>query len=486
MHDRLQQAHARAQAILESAGIELGTLDDLPQAVTRFRDAYRRARQVLEDVKDVERDLEFVRERRRALAAQLDAARGESDSAASRIKGLCREAGLDPDAADDLAAAVEAFKSRFRRARVILGQMEECTQRQADLKARRAQAARAAEKARRRISRILQRAGVENIEEFRIGLERHRRLADLKAERERVAERHERLLAGRSLEDLERQLEALGPDPEEADDAAPVVMSAERADRLSRTLTEDTARLASWREELAEVSARIESHLAPFRDLAAIDEDIAAVEARLQHLIDLREALEIARRTVEEVGRHVYASVAPRLNEVIGRTIAEITDGRYQEVTVDEDLQVWVRVPETGRRLRPDAFSRGAVDQFYLTLRLSVVDLITDRGEPVPLILDDPFTNYDDRRLARAMEVLRRKAQTNQVLLFTCQERVRERAERAGDTRDRKNTRPERVRRMCRPGGGDPIARKAGRPVPGRGADDDPRPSHDAGQEKTE
>jgi uncharacterized protein YhaN len=40
-------------------------------------------------------------------------------------------------------------------------------------------------------------------------------------------------------------------------------------------------------------------------------------------------------------------------------------------------------------------------------------------GEPVPLVLDDPFVDLDSRRLPRMMDYLLRLSERMQVLFFT-------------------------------------------------------------------
>ncbi|MGE4548036.1 MAG: ATP-binding protein [Intestinibacillus sp.] len=46
--------------------------------------------------------------------------------------------------------------------------------------------------------------------------------------------------------------------------------------------------------------------------------------------------------------------------------------------------------------------------------------MLQGEGEPAPLILDDPFVTFDDRRAARAMELLRRLAAERQIIVLTC------------------------------------------------------------------
>ena len=63
---------------------------------------------------------------------------------------------------------------------------------------------------------------------------------------------------------------------------------------------------------------------------------------------------------------------------------------------------------------------------------MAMVQSLSEHSESIPMLLDDPFSNYDDDRLARTMHLLARTAQNNQVLLFTCREDVIRAAEDAG------------------------------------------------------
>jgi len=52
------------------------------------------------------------------------------------------------------------------------------------------------------------------------------------------------------------------------------------------------------------------------------------------------------------------------------------------------------------------------------------VETLSENGEPVPMLLDDPFANYDDERLRRTMELMRILGEQRQILIFTCREDV--------------------------------------------------------------
>ena len=52
-----------------------------------------------------------------------------------------------------------------------------------------------------------------------------------------------------------------------------------------------------------------------------------------------------------------------------------------------------------------------------------VADLMAQRGESVPLVLDDALVFCDDARFDRMLKLLRRGASRHQILVLTCHER---------------------------------------------------------------
>lgn len=66
------------------------------------------------------------------------------------------------------------------------------------------------------------------------------------------------------------------------------------------------------------------------------------------------------------------------------------------------------------------SLSRGTVDQLYLAVRLAVCDLAPAAGRSGSSVLDDALADFDDGRMALALETLEEYARGRQVLLFTC------------------------------------------------------------------
>ncbi len=168
---------------------------------------------------------------------------------------------------------------------------------------------------------------------------------------------------------------------------------------------------------------RVEEFNRVGRELLDAARELEEAQAELERLTQEREALELAARCIQEASGEIHRDFAPRLNARIGTLVKAVTGGRYSQVRVDGSLNLRVLAPETGRLAPLRALSSGTVDQFRLSLRLAVADLLTGGRGGLPLILDDSFVQWDDRRLEGALAHLLELARSNQVLLFTCQQR---------------------------------------------------------------
>ena len=68
--------------------------------------------------------------------------------------------------------------------------------------------------------------------------------------------------------------------------------------------------------------------------------------------------------------------------------------------------------------------SVGTIDQLYLSLRLSMIDEMSE--EKVPILLDEAFAFYDDERLKNILLYLNSEFNDRQIIIFTCTNREKE------------------------------------------------------------
>ena len=140
-----------------------------------------------------------------------------------------------------------------------------------------------------------------------------------------------------------------------------------------------------------------------------------------EKLQEKREAILEATERIRQIAGEIRKSFAFHLNEDCGKALSEITGGRYDSLWIDEQLHIYVNAKEGFFPL--EQASTGTIDQLYLALRLSMAFLLQrENRDLLPLLFDDSFAMYDEKRLAASIGYLK-KAYPAQILLFTCHHR---------------------------------------------------------------
>ena len=139
-----------------------------------------------------------------------------------------------------------------------------------------------------------------------------------------------------------------------------------------------------------------------------------------------RQGLELAMERLTELASGMQSRTGERMNAEVSKVMEAITGGKYNRLWVDENLQV--QLMSEGRRISMDQVSRGTLEQIYFAIRMAATKILHE--EECPVILDDAFVYYDDRRLIQTLRWL--KDSKRQVIIFSCQKREMEMLEKMG------------------------------------------------------
>lgn len=156
-------------------------------------------------------------------------------------------------------------------------------------------------------------------------------------------------------------------------------------------------------------------------NLVNVEEDLKRTSLKLKEFDHKIGALELAKKTIENLSKNIHKQFAPTINRRVGNVISEITNGKYKIVKIDPNLEISVTNPETGQIVSINNLSGGTIDQLYFSLRFGIIKSMADKK--LPLILDDCFIQYDDVRLENILEFLLKISNERQIILFTCQKR---------------------------------------------------------------
>jgi len=152
----------------------------------------------------------------------------------------------------------------------------------------------------------------------------------------------------------------------------------------------------------------------------------AARAAEVQRELRLHNELD---RALGDLRTELNLQMRPELQALSGEFLGLLTDGRYDEVTLDEDYEMTVL--EDGQP--QPVVSGGEQDLGNLVLRLAVSQMIAERaGQPLTLlVLDEIFGSLDETRRLNVLSLLRGlESRFPQVVLITHVEGVREAVDR--------------------------------------------------------
>ena len=138
-------------------------------------------------------------------------------------------------------------------------------------------------------------------------------------------------------------------------------------------------------------------------------------------------AVTLAMETIEKISRQQQSRVGIRLRQSVSEILSELTDGRYRQISMDDDLNIGLHSEYYYVPL--EKTSRGTMEQVYFALRMAVMDILCSEEE-MPVLLDETFAMYDEYRLERALIWLAKNK--GQVVIFTCQKREEQTLDRLG------------------------------------------------------
>lgn len=125
-------------------------------------------------------------------------------------------------------------------------------------------------------------------------------------------------------------------------------------------------------------------------------------------------ALDLAIRTIQDLSEEIYDSFGSVLNEQVSAIFSRITNHKYTDVRIDNQLRVMVKSGNS--YIGMDYLSTGTIEQIYLALRLSIANVLI--AEDLPIIIDDIFVTYDYQRLYDTLSCLS-EYMNRQIILFT-------------------------------------------------------------------
>ncbi|HHV38772.1 MAG TPA: AAA family ATPase [Tepidimicrobium sp.] len=264
---------------------------------------------------------------------------------------------------------------------------------------------------------LMKKNSSTTLDEFKKGLKKKNLYDSLLKDRNGKKEILDNLLGDTTLEELKNkahQYDKAYIDGAEDMDKDLILADIKEEEEALSTLTNDLTRL----EE------RIDGLDKAVGNLVNIEEEIYRLEQSIQYFVDRIESINIAKAAIEKISEAIHEQFAPDINKWVSKVIYRVTGGKYDRISISDDLDITIENPITGEMIDVDSLSGGTIDQLYFALRFSIINSIEESS--LPLILDDCFIQYDNERLRNILKFLGEVCEDKQILLFTCHRREEE------------------------------------------------------------
>lgn len=239
--------------------------------------------------------------------------------------------------------------------------------------------------------------------ELRVRVEALPRILEQVAGKEKQIEKIQETL--RTIDAYISQI-GFAPGKLQAQEAALALKRGE-SDRLLQLLSEQRAQMQAKEEELR----RLEGERGRAADY---EKKCAAFRGEIS-------LLRQTRRLIGDYITYLLNVVRERIEGEVGRVLGEITDGRYENVLIDENFTVLVN--DMGDNFPAHRFSGGEQDDIAISLRIALSRYLAEMhhvNESTFLIFDEIFGSQDEERRGNLIRALRtQEAHFPQIFLIS-------------------------------------------------------------------
>ena len=188
----------------------------------------------------------------------------------------------------------------------------------------------------------------------------------------------------------------------------------------NRNIIEEQNLINELKLELTKLEMRQNEGIKKLENLTKIEEELENLKEEYQNLIEYNESIEIAKEALEDAYLEMREKVTPKFTLDLSDAIKNISNGKYKSVKVNEENGLMVET-ENGNYVSADVLSVGTVDELYLSLRISSINELVK--ENMPIILDETFAYFDQKRLENVLEFLNKNYGDRQIIILTCTNR---------------------------------------------------------------
>ncbi len=215
----------------------------------------------------------------------------------------------------------------------------------------------------------------------------------------------------KSTEDALKKLEAMP-------DNLPEIKNTR--EELQEEFNNSTKRCTELSSSIAELTAELKAMTSGIENPREYDRRLAEASDKLLSMQSFVDCTDIATEALNEAYTELRRSWGGILQTRALDIFSGLTAGTYSDMVISKDFDITVKKNDDITSHAVEYLSKGTVHQAYFALRLALAEFLCEDKEPLPIILDDVFSQYDNERTILGFNFLKEYSLSNQVLFFTC------------------------------------------------------------------
>ena len=179
---------------------------------------------------------------------------------------------------------------------------------------------------------------------------------------------------------------------------------------------------ADWYKQKVSEAERIKTRIDALETLSDSLTDAESRRAELkEELIECERQFKILTLTadyLEKADENLKIRYRAPLQESLNKYLKLIAG---QKITASIDTDMNITVGAFGAERETDFFSKGYRNLFEICKRFALTDILFTKEKPF-IILDDPFYNLDDEKIAESLSLIKTLSEEYQIIYFVCHE----------------------------------------------------------------
>lgn len=155
------------------------------------------------------------------------------------------------------------------------------------------------------------------------------------------------------------------------------------------------------------------------------------IETQIIYLIEEWVTYFYIDKILERAQKQYETGKQPKVVEQANAFLNAMTNGKYSLILDKKGESI--KIIDDAKRIKESKiWSSGTGDQVYLSIRLALALAFAEQVESLPIVLDDIFVRFDEKRQRDTLRFLMDLGKKQQIFLFTCQKQTMRIAEEVG------------------------------------------------------